>query len=295
MATQSTPDKAFNPNTLKWDDDTRRESLNQVFEHTVASIENSIGWYQGAARGKKRAAQSIRTVSLLLLGIGTIIPVMIDLTTQFFGWTIPASLATLILAVGSGLLAFDRFMGYSTGWMRFLLTEMLLKAKLDAFRFQWMIENANRKGASPTDDEILSALNRFAAFQAEVSKIVQDETQLWVEEFQSNLRSLDENFQSIAQVAQSGAMSIKVDGIQPYEGGWDLYLDGNHMRSVEGETAALKDIVPGQRQIMVKAKDANGNVIQTVTEIVPVTPGSHVMKTFTLPTPRANQQSPATP
>src|SRR5690554_2559531 len=101
---------------LKWDAENCQSSLGRVFQDTVALVEHDKAWYTRNAKIKRHFAQFGRVTALVFLGLGSIIPLLIDI----FDWQFPPSIATLFLALGAGLLAFDRHMGHSSGWMRFL-------------------------------------------------------------------------------------------------------------------------------------------------------------------------------
>ena len=54
--------------TFEWSDGKRTVSLNKVYEHVLAKIDDSIHWYQTKRAGKRRAAWLLR-IGAVVLGI----------------------------------------------------------------------------------------------------------------------------------------------------------------------------------------------------------------------------------
>jgi|GEM_PF-6250275 len=257
---------------LDWSDAGQRESLTMVYEHIVEMVEGNIDWYNENIKGKKQWASRIRLLSLGALGFGTVIPVIVDAVSPFL--SLPASLATLVLAFGSGLIVFDRYMGYSTAWMRFRQTEMLIGAKLEAFQYQWMSDNATWGNQVLEEDELALILNRMFEFRAEINKIVRDETQLWIEEFKTSIKMLDENFQQIIEATRNGTITVEIQDCENYEGGWILSIDNKEVERGNGRSAAIMDVKPGSHKVSIEGLDDEGNIIEKNEKPITVNPGT---------------------
>ena len=243
-----------------WNEDTRQQDLEALYKETCAKVQDNIDWYTRNARQKKRYAQGIRTGSLIILGIGTILPVIIDTVNTIEGVNLPSSIATMVLALGTGLIAFDRFMGYSTGWMRFITSELHLKSRLEAFQYQWELERIAWNGGMPTPEQAQMMATRCADLRGEVTQLVHDETQLWVQEFQSTLRFLDENFKTLVEVNRPGSIALTVENGQDCADGWEVYLNDRLINTCLGSTTALTNLIPGQHKLTVVGKNANGKI-----------------------------------
>jgi hypothetical protein len=157
--------------------------VDKLYNRTMARADDNINWYTKNAKMKKQRAQFLRLAALLLLGFGTIIPLLIELMNS----DVSPAIATVVIACGTGLIALDRFWGYSTAWIRFLTTEMRLKELKDKFEHDWELALADTE-TPPTD---VAMIMRCSEFRNTINEIVRTETSMWVEEFQANLRTAD--------------------------------------------------------------------------------------------------------
>lgn len=191
------------------------QKLHALYLDTVEKAQENIDWYTNNARLKKQRAQQLRFLSLVFIGIGGITPVMIEVFE--LRDRISPSIATVIIATGTGFIALDRFWGYSTAWIRFLTTELELKSMLENFTYNWertvsmyghhcnsdipevLAEPVIGKDGQVEDDRtirgktsyIIEMIRRCQDLRNEVNSKVRKETEMWVEEFQSNLRTFE--------------------------------------------------------------------------------------------------------
>lgn len=271
--------KAENLARLFEETDEQKEALTKLFQHTVAKAQNNIDWYTRNARLKKRRAQIIRLLSLSMLGIGSVSPVMIDLYhEQNPSADIPTSIATLIIAAGTGLIALDRFWGYSTGWMRFLTTEMQIKTLLESFQYDWYTQinqfDVNETGLTE------ALITRCATLRDQINNMVQEETKSWVEEFQASLRTYDTSLKALSEGSQPGAISVKVECGEEYDQGWMVILDDKLKYKRQGKHAAIINVAPGQHRIAIQLSDSD--VIQDERPVM-VTSGQIIEVALELP------------
>lgn len=195
MTANDTPAPGSTLGTLPWDEDAREASLETVFRYAVGEAEAAIRWYQPRIRGKRLWAQGLR---LGAIGCGTVagvLPMVAQLPS--LRGTVAPVWATIFLALAAALVLLDRFFGFSSGWMRFIRTEMQLKDRLESFLLDW--EVARSQGAKPpTEQQVAARLEKVQEFLAAVHGEVRRETTAWVEEFQRALGEVD-------RVAKRGA------------------------------------------------------------------------------------------
>lgn len=245
--------KAENQARLFEDPTDQIEALTRLYSHTVTKAEGNIRWYTRNAKLKKGRAQIIRLVSLTLLGMGSVTPILIDLMNRRIAiqeHQIPPSIASLIIAAGTGLIALDRFWGYSTAWMRFLTTEMQIKSILETFEFDWhtQINGRESKSAGFVEDMI----NRCATLRDKINSIVHEETRTWVDEFQASLRAYDSNLKSVSDTSKLGSVNITVTNGPAYTDGWDILVDERRVTMRKGGNAAIRNLSEGQHSIGVR-------------------------------------------
>lgn len=276
MAEQKAPSPAY---VYTWDEANRLTDLEHLYQDTCKKVRDNIGWYTRNAKAKKTWAQTMRVLSLVLLGVGGALPVVIDV----FNLGISPSIATLVIAAGTGLVAFDRYMGYSTAWMRFITSELFMKGRLEAFEYEWENERLGWAGETPTIEQTRLMISRCAAFRKEIATLVQDETHLWVQEFQSNLKLLDDNFKTLVEANRTGAISLTVENGDACEGGWNLEVDDRLVGTYAGNSTAITNLMPGFRKLAVIARNAKGETGQKVVTLVNIEPGQMVNQAITLP------------
>jgi hypothetical protein len=197
------------PPVFQWDDSNRLPSLVSLYQVTVQEIERQKRWYDKAARKQKVRAQFIRPASIFFVGVGGIVPVLIDLFEgQVTLWgtdiILHSSYATLIIAIGSGLIVWDNHMSYSKDWMRFRTAETQIKVRLAMFKYEWESKRIGWKSEKPTPEETRAMVSLCASVHQEILDIVEKETKMWVLEFQSSLRALNEDYKTPGELKSPG-------------------------------------------------------------------------------------------
>ena len=238
-----------------WGPEQAEESLRDVFERARAVGEGTVRWYLGQRVGKRRWAQLIRLFAILTAAGGGILPMIATLA----GFN--PVIATISVGAAAALVAVDRFFGFSSAWMRYLVTAMTIEKELESFQYDWEVQLATLGGDPPDQVTIRAMLSRCASFTKAVREAVEAETRAWSQEFSSTLAQLDA--QVTTQAAQRatelktwrtererGAINVSVDGGAAAQGGWQLSIDGAPATTHTGETAAV-EASPGLRKLLV--------------------------------------------
>ena len=155
-----------------------------------------------------------------------------------------------------------------------MTTELKLGERLQAFQFEWETERMSWQGKPPTYEQCRDGIIRCATFANEISRIVQEETQTWVEEFQAVLKKLDESLKTQSQV---GAIVLTVENGDQCQDGWTLSIPGKGQQLHRGQTGVVSQIYPGIYKLTVEGQiggamlRAEGIARVAVGEIVNVT------------------------
>jgi len=115
-----------------------------------------------------------------------------------------AVLPSVLLGIATGAIALDRFFGYSSGWMRYITTALALEKSLSEFRLEWTRHIARLRGGPPAEPQLDQLILTCERFSLAVRSQVEQETNAWVIEFQSNLSHLERELQCRADEARSG-------------------------------------------------------------------------------------------
>jgi len=219
--------------------------------------ETAIAWYLRSKRPKQRLARSLRGGAIGLAALAGLIPMLAQMSTSR---AIDPVWASIVLGIAAALVVLDRFFGFTTGWIRYISTELHLRQILDEFRLDWEAEVASWKSATPTDEQVQKALARCRAFVTQVNGIVREETNLWVAEFQDTLKQLDETVKAKAAAAAPGAISLLVTNGDQCQGDWSVSIDDGATRNSSGKTAAIQGLVPGIHTLRVDGTVAERRV-----------------------------------
>jgi hypothetical protein len=159
-------------------------ALQALYHRAEEKAIETINWYLATKRPKKRASRLLRAAAIVFGSAGALEPIA---TAHWLG-SAQAEWGYLLLGCAAACVAFDRFFGISTGWMRSMQSAQRLEAQLEEFQYDWAAAYAAGAG-KPLD--VVGRLALLRAFVEGVTRVVQGETAEWVKEFSSNLAQLD--------------------------------------------------------------------------------------------------------
>jgi hypothetical protein len=266
---------------LDWSAANAETSLKEIYTRATDLADESINWYIHAKKAKKRGARTIRILSIFLGACAAILPTIGELFpnkdgTVYIrpGWT------TVLLGIAGALLLLDRFFGYSSAWMRYIVAELQIRQINEEFQLDFETERANWQGAPPSKDQVNQMLARSKAFVSQVNTIIREETSIWVQEFQNTIQYLDDSIKAKPAVTEPGALNLTITNIKDLPGGWDLSINGSRTEHYEGSTAGKRNLTPGKHQIKVTAKQ-NEKILQAE-KIVTIPAGGVCEEVLTL-------------
>ncbi len=272
-----------------WDPGQTIQSLQSLHDGVIGNAEAAALWYFRNKNAKKRASWLLRFTAILLTTCGGLVPVFI--AAGVFKAVLPGTggvdvgqVGYLLLAIAAALLGFDRFLGISSGWIRYVTTGLAIYQQMDDFRLQWQIlviqATLPVAGAPPPAAGMVSAtdartmLTALKTFAAAVDKLVADETAAWVAEFQSNLAQLDKAANAMADAQKPGVIDVKVDGYAQATGPYQVSRDGMPVGTGQGPDFPIAHVPPGTHSVTVTAT-VNGQPV-SVTAVVTVPAGGVV-------------------
>jgi hypothetical protein len=232
----------------------------------------------------------LRISAILLTTLGGLAPIMGStgwLKLQSFDYE-PAvrMLGYVFLALAAACVGLDRFFGFSSGWMRYIMTALMLEKSLSEFRMEWAMIVAKLGGGSPTPEQVQSMLQRIKEFVAYVDGTVEDETRDWVSEFKTSIADVERTVKEVGAAARPGAIDVTVTNGMDAEGGFDVALDGMNVRAnVRGTKYQVGYVPPGPHKVEVTAR-VGGQTLEA-SELVNVAPGEIAKATLALPVKEA--------
>lgn len=189
-------------------------------------------------------------------------------------------LGYLFAAVAAALIGLDKFLGFSSSWTRYITAELSIQKSLDRFRIDWAIANAK-----PADDadkpgpgERLQILKDFSM---EVSRIIEEETQVWVREFQSALLSMEKAIQEREQAARPGSIELAIDRSDGVQSMVKVLVNGQVRQTTAAQSIAVHGVRPGETDIQLIGTLASGEEVMA-SRIVTLPSGSTASVTMKL-------------
>jgi hypothetical protein len=291
------------PDRFAWDTADPAKSLQQIRDAVEVEGQKAIDWYWRQKRWKRIPSQSIRFFSLVLTAAAGLAAIVIQLAKNmgYIKGFDSGSLPTLFLGIAAALLGLDKAFGYSSGWVRYVLTATSMTKLLHEFRMDWI---ALMGGCSPPADNCeqrAAMIQRAKVFVSTIQGMVEQETKDWATEFQSNMAQMEKDLKTQldslkAQVdkdakdkeaaTKSGAIELTVANADKTDGfSFDVVLQGQSGKSTDSVSNSKVwtriNTVPGQYSIGVNAK-YKGSIVSTATVVV-VEPGGKQTPSVTLP------------
>ena len=247
-------------------------SLDAMRQYAEDDVKSAIAWYYAKKPWKAWGSQVLKLATLLATALGGLIPIIAAFGwSPFHGGTAQVNtlqfnqVGYLCFALAAAFLGFDRYFGYSTGWMRYITTAMALETALRNFRLDWARATAAQGGVAPSGENLEALLKKIQDFCVAARALVEKETQAWVTEFQSNLSELEKDAKAAIEKAKSsvnnaetdakrpGAIALTVENFADLEGGYDVCInDKSRLTAVTTRTTNIMDVPPGLHDLVVK-------------------------------------------
>ena len=177
---------------LAWDPNDITGSLEGLFQFVNGRVKDAIVWYQKSAKCKKRRAILLRVISILLASAAALIPILSELIVDKHGIPeIAPAWASVALVLAGVFIALDRFLGHSSAWVRYTSTGFRLQGLRNKFQIEWQCERSKCKAAAPEDDQTKTLCAMAKAFIQLADKLIMEETNAWIAEFQNALKQVD--------------------------------------------------------------------------------------------------------
>lgn len=170
----------------KMDENDPQASIGAIYDWVVDNAKDQIRWYDRKRPHKRLWSQGTRIITLLLFGLGIVCPLVA--TGQEGGGINYLKMGYVMMASAGAIVLFDKFFGLSTGWMRFMETQLKLEESLKEFYHDWALLELQDNPA----DKHLNKLEALKRFTMDVEKLVQRETRSWANEFTANITNIDE-------------------------------------------------------------------------------------------------------
>lgn len=190
---------------LSWNSDDVTGSLEGLFQFVNGRVKDAIDWYLKSKRSKKRWAILLRVISILLVFAAALLPILSQVILDKKGeQIIMPAWASVALVLAGLFVALDRFLGYSSSWIRYISTELRLQTLLDKFQVEWQCERSKLKATGPEDQQRQTLCAMAKEFIQQADKLILEETNTWIIEFQSALKQINALVKTKEETAKNG-------------------------------------------------------------------------------------------
>jgi conflict system pore-forming effector with SLATT domain len=175
------------PPPVAWNPQEAAASLHQLYDWAQQVAIEAIDWYLTEKRRKARWSRGLRAATAILTAAGGAVPV----AALSAGRPALGNWGFVLLALAAGCLAFDRYFGYSSAWLRYVSTATALRRLLNDFQLRWTRELAGLGDQNPSPEEIVRCIDLARDFTGTVHEAIQSETESWLTEFHTRLNELE--------------------------------------------------------------------------------------------------------
>lgn len=237
--------------SLTWKEENLNEDLHTLAAYAIGLTAASRNYYRNNSKFKRRWAKGLRITAILSGALGGLLPILSQIAKSGNKVLDPAW-ATVAITIAITAIGFDRFFGFSNGWMRFVTTEMKLDAKIEQFRLTLEAEKFSWHSKPPTFEQAKSVLVLIVNFIKETLDIVQDETNTWMVEFQNVLQKFNEEMNVKAEASKLGGVNITIENSEKCNNGITIYLEGQEPVTVFGSTYSRNNLFPKMYKVSAK-------------------------------------------
>jgi hypothetical protein len=266
---------------LTWNGTSDAPSLESLRQYVIDQARAAEDWYLRKRVWKRRGGLTTRLLAMFCTAVGGGIPVLVQMFPTVDGKpAFSPAWASIVLAAAAFFVGLDYFLGYTSGWMRYLQAQQKIAGIVRAFQFDWETLRAGWSGTNPTHEQVMAALARLKDTALQVQQVVEDETNAWIAEFKSTLKLLDEAARAKAEAPpRPGATVVITNGAQ-VTGTWSLRVDDGAATQHRGERAALVALLPGVHKFAVEGQMGNDLKRDEVSAAIPASGVAEVSLTL---------------
>jgi hypothetical protein len=164
------------------------EDLIKIGEFVINEATSELCWYKKHLQTKRFAAILVRVLELIAIGISAIIPLIGSVFDKF---SINPIWITIAIAFAGGLLGIDKYLGFSTGWLRYIKTFMLIEMRTRMFTLEWKKEIV-KISDNPTTNEMDEMLDLSIKYLSDIQLYINEETNAWIQEFSASIKEVED-------------------------------------------------------------------------------------------------------
>ncbi|WP_126971730.1 SLATT domain-containing protein [Gynurincola endophyticus] len=170
---------------VDWNASLAKDKLIELYNDVQHIVDYNILWYQNSLEKKSWWARWLRGMAIAFFVLTTIAPYLATIDDEniyiLYG-------GYILAAVAAGLLLFDRFLGLSNSWIRYMITGMELQKNRNEFVKKWQVLLFENTPLTKRRFAVL--IDALILYQGNCNEIVQSETKAWGREYQESMKEL---------------------------------------------------------------------------------------------------------
>jgi hypothetical protein len=212
-----------NFDVIRWGEGAALDGLSQLRERTDRQALDAIAWYYNKKKSKNFWSRWLRFWAITFTVLGGLVPVLtaagaVQFWLQHYGYNdVNIQMVELrfnqfgyvFIGLAAGCIAFDRFFGFSTNWMRYIGAAMRIETARVRFAFEWEHVVAPLRGRDLGEDEIRQLLQAIQRLSLDIREAIEQETGAWITEFQTNLAQLDKETKALFESARNEKKALE--------------------------------------------------------------------------------------
>lgn len=254
-----------------------REYLEKVRNFANGTTLRQIEWYNKSKNPFMQRAKILRGLAIVFAALGGLTPFLtaskiLPKDWNGFDWT---QIGYIFLGIAVCLIVLDRFFGYSSSWMRFMITSNTLQKDLAEFQYDWAILSVKASSNPLTPPDCEPLLKRVQTFALKVHSEVEKETSEWAAEYRSNLAEMERSARQQLESMNPGYISLKITNSEDSKDGVSIFMDNKLVaQGIKQPYYLLSQVFPGQHLIGISG-EINGITVKD-SNIVDVAAGKPV-------------------
>jgi hypothetical protein len=242
---------------LLWEENKIPASLDLLYEYVIRYAIASSNWYSERRSTKKNIGFLLRLGAVIGTATAGIIPILGEIFKKDNDVPlINPAWSTVAIAIVALFIAIDNFGGYTSGWIRYMLTEQKINELIAGFRFQWEKNKLARISGNVSLDFVAKAVESCELFLFKVYEEVRNETGAWAAEFQTAIKEIEKTTKMVSATHELGAIDLEVSNGDECENGWTVRLDDKPEKDCQGKFVSLPDLTPKIHTVRIEGKIA---------------------------------------
>jgi hypothetical protein len=265
-----------------WNPQDAATSLKEVYAATVAQGQSAIDWYRTNIRGMRLGSRIVRLCSISLASFGALVPLLANaFRRQDQTYLFDPQWGYFAFALAVVVLGIDKFYGFSTGWARYIKTQLALERGLSDLHYDWAALLPNLDNQPLTPERLQPMLQKLKDYSDFVHTQIQQETEAWLLEFQTNLSDLMTTVKAQQDTTKPGSVQVTIANAAQFDGGVTVNLDQGTELPVQGGQCFFPSVSPGPHAVFVKGIKGGKNF--PASDVVKVSAGTVSPISITVP------------